>query len=85
MKQLTVSDFITSKEAGTIFNKHENTIMRVMKRYFVDGVDYRKIGDREQLLIRRDSIEAFYKNESSFRGDTSHLEKKDLEDRFYRI
>lgn len=85
MKQLTVSDFITSKEAGKIFGKHENTIIRIMKKYFVDGVDFRKISDREQLLIRKSSIESFYEDPSSFRGDTSHREKKNLPDRFYRI
>lgn len=84
-KTFGISDYITTKEAGRMFNKHELTISRIMKQYFKEGVDYRKLDDREQLLLRKDCIEDYYKDPSKFKEPRNSYSRKMLPDRFFRI
>lgn len=85
MKRLGVMDFVTSKEAGKLYGKHELTICRIIKRHFAEGIEYRKIEDREQLLIRKDCLESYFNNPNDFNGKRAPYERKELPDRFYRI
>lgn len=85
MKQLTINDFITAKEASRLYGKHELTIARIVKKHFKEGSDYRKLDEREQLLIQKSCLDKYFNNVEAFKEERNTYERKVLSDRYYRI
>ena len=85
MKQLTINDFLTSREASKIYGQHENTINRNIKKYFKEGVDYRKMEGREKLLISKACLDHYYSHPEDFVTPRVTVEKTPIPDRAYRI
>lgn len=82
---LTITEFITSKEASNRYGKHESTIKRITKQFFSENIDYRKIGNSEQLLINKHCLEAYFNNPSSFTENIHVRDKKYLADYNFKI
>lgn len=85
MVRISVMDFITNKEAGKLYGRHEATIARIIKKHFKEGVEYRKLDGKELYLIRKDCIESYFNKPDDFKEKRAPHERKILPDGFYRI
>lgn len=89
MEELTLNSFLTSREAGIYFNRHELTINKIMHQYFEEGVDFRFIcaggTKNSEMLIKISSLEDYFKNPAKYKVLTKSHNKTHISDRCFRI
>ena len=89
MENLTVNSFLTTREAGKLFHRHEQTIRKIMNQHFEEGVDFRYIYTGEtkksEILIKVNSLEDYFMNPAKYRVRTSNHNKTYIPDRNFRI
>lgn len=89
MENLTVNSFLTSREAGKHFGRHDLTINRIMQQHFVEGEDFRFIwagGTRKsEMLIKVSSLEDYFNNPAKYKVRTTNHNKTNIPDRGFRI
>lgn len=89
MENLTVNSFLTSREAGKHFGKHELTINKIMSQHFKENEDYRFIcsggSKKSEMLIKVSSLEDFFNNPAKYKVRTTNHNKTHIPDRDFRI